>query len=884
MVIGADGVRRLRLANGLRVLLAPRRGMGTVSLALGYEVGTRVEPPGMSGVAHLIEHLQFKGSARYGRGEIDRLTQEMAGRNNAVTGLDDTIYTFTFASSGWREALRIEADRMRNARWETEDFELERQVVLEEAAMYRDVPQEYLMDRLWAWAFRRHPYGNPIIGSLEDLSRITAAQVREFYRRWYAPDHAVLALVGQFSLSEAEEEVSRAFAGVAGGGEPLPDPAPEPAQARERRVTVRRPSEMGYLYLGYRGPSPRSREHVALLLLPVLLASDKRSPLVARLIEAEGLASDVSVIYGPTRDPHLFVIAIELQQGVAAEEALRAVDEELDRLRRVPPGLEDLEGVKRQLGLTQALSLESGEGLAAALAEAELRGGYEELFATMERIESLRPEDVQAACRRVLVRRRRTVARLIPVRGEPPGSAPVAERSVPAGREEGARTSGRMAGGGSGGATATAPERPLQELRYCDPPRLELETRDLANGTRLLLVHRPGTRAAIVRLLLRGGSYLEDDQRAGLANLTFRCLREGTRERSAEEIDRHLRRMGALLHTGGRRAAGILGLEVLDRHLVEGLELLAELVREPRFEPGEVEQERSLVLAELAARSQEAAVLAVERFRALVYGDHPNHRRVEGSPETLERLGADELREFHRRWIVPGAAILLVVGDFERAPAEVAVERVFGDWSGGAWREPQLPEPPPPGAPLRERIPLPREQSVLVLGHLGVARRHEDFDALLLFDNVFGMSTGLNDRLQSRLREEAGLVYDVQASITASAGLAPGAFQVHLATHPEKLERAAEAVVGELRRVLEEGVTEREAALARRAVIAALLEGFDTGPEVARQVLEREFYGLPLLDHREVAGRLEALDAAAITAAARRHIRVESLIMVGAGP
>ncbi|MEM7483043.1 MAG: pitrilysin family protein [Acidobacteriota bacterium] len=340
-------VRVATLDNGLTVGLVTNRQAPIVTTALWYRAGSRDEAAGQGGAAHFLEHMMFKGSGKYGAGEIDRRTQELGGSNNAFTSHDGTAYYFNFARDRWQEALAIEADRMAGLALAEDEVASERQVILEEIAMYEDDPWDAL-GRQVEWAmFPRHPYGLPVLGSREELLAMGREELAAFHRAYYRPDNAVLVLAGDLP-EDALEAVEESFGHLAAGAKKRR--ATDPAIALERRYEVeRRHGEVERLLVAFRSPAAGHPDHPPLRLLATVLASGRASRLQRALVDEGQLCSAVQVDLGETLDPGHFQISAEVVPGRSIEqveavlfEQLDAVisatgvsDEELERARRM---------------------------------------------------------------------------------------------------------------------------------------------------------------------------------------------------------------------------------------------------------------------------------------------------------------------------------------------------------------------------------------------------------------------------------------------------------------------------------------------------------------------------------------------------------------------
>lgn len=339
-----------RLPNGLRVGLLPNHRSPVVATALVYGVGARHETSTEAGAAHFLEHMMFKGSARYGPGEIDHLTRALGGSNNAFTSHDLTLYYFTFAADRWRHALDLEADRMASLTLDAAEVERERQVILEELAMYEDEPWEALEQEISTSLFAPHPYGRPVIGTRDSLAQIDAAALRDFHRRHYHPANAVLLLAGDLDAG-AFEDVEKAFGPLDAGPAPAPM-APAPTGGKrpsDPRRIERRHGEVPRFLFALPAPAARHPDHPLLLLLTAVLGFGRASRLHRALVDEGQLCLWVSAELQETQDPGLFACALEVVPGVEPAVVEQVVLDQIEALRRDGPTEEEVARARRIL-------------------------------------------------------------------------------------------------------------------------------------------------------------------------------------------------------------------------------------------------------------------------------------------------------------------------------------------------------------------------------------------------------------------------------------------------------------------------------------------------------------------------------------------------------
>jgi len=408
-----EDVGRTVLDNGLVVLTKEVHTSPIVTSMIWYRVGSRNEELGQTGKSHFLEHMLFKGTERFKKGEIDLITLKNGGGNNAFTSHDFTAYYFNFASDRWDVALEIESDRMVNCAFDPEEFEAEKKVVIEELKTGLDSPWGLLLQEQEASAFKVHPYRNPIVGWLQDVERATVEEQQAYYRRYYHPNNATLVLAGDFETNQILTKVERAFGLIPAGTPPPSMLLKEPPQRGERRLIVRWRSKVPRLAIAYHAPQIAHVDSYALQVLGVVLSEGKASRLYQRLVEREQSVTFVSAEYGEAKDPTLFHIRAEARGDHSVEEIETSIYHELGRIARGEVNQHELDRAKHQMEAHFILSRERTLDQAILLGQIETLYGIDYIDSYLQRINAVTTADVAAACSRYLNEDSRTVALLL---------------------------------------------------------------------------------------------------------------------------------------------------------------------------------------------------------------------------------------------------------------------------------------------------------------------------------------------------------------------------------------------------------------------------------------------------------------------------------------
>jgi zinc protease len=404
------------LDNGLRVLLLEDHRSPIVSFQMWYRVGSRNEQRGHTGIAHFLEHLMFKGTPRVGPKEFARLVEQNGGQNNAFTTQDVTSYYENIAADRINLVIDLEADRMQNLLLDPREIDSERQVVIEERrTRTEDDPGGFLGEEVGSLAFKAHPYGQPIIGWMEDIRRLTAEEIRAFYRTYYVPNNALLVAVGDFDAPAVLEQIRAKFGPIPRGAAPPPMAAVEPAQNGERRVVVKKDAELPIVYLGYHVPNQQSPDAPALEVLSTILSGGRASRLYRDLVYQRQLALEAGGDFSYfTLDPSLFWFWATPMPGQTPETMEKELLGHMERLAREPVTEEELTRARNQTEAGFVFQEDSVHRRAALLARFELIGGYALMDRFLDTIRAVTAADVMRVAGKYFSDDRKNIGVLLP--------------------------------------------------------------------------------------------------------------------------------------------------------------------------------------------------------------------------------------------------------------------------------------------------------------------------------------------------------------------------------------------------------------------------------------------------------------------------------------
>jgi zinc protease len=871
------------LANGLRALVFPRPGASIVACDLYHPVGSFDEPEGRTGLAHFLEHMLFKGTERFPKGQIDQLAFLAGGQANAETGEDCTHFWFQFPAERWELALQIEADRMGEAQFDAAEVEAERTVIAEERARELDSPQLRLDQAHQAVAYRRHPYRNPIIGWPEDLARIGAGDLDAFYREHYRPEGAVLVVAGDLDPARVFERVEAHFAALpARGGRPAPRAAAEPRQTARRDFTLIEPEALPRGLLGWHTVSRGHRRAAALDVLADLLSAGRRSRLWHVLVEGHKLATWVEAAHAPARRGGQFFVQLEGVPGADPARIEAIILGILRELAEEGPTAEELQRAGNRLVAGWRWEREDLAALAAGIGQAALWGDWRDLQAEHVAALAVDAGAVREAAAAYLVEDNLTAGWSLPRRRRgrlvlPPASLIGPKPHASPGHDAPGRAVAEPVpppfAGGTGDLDGAALSRGAARLADYRPRRSALE-----NGLRVISERRPGTGVVALELYLDAGWLRE--ARPGVAHLTGRLLEEGTARRPGPELT------AAIEDAGGsfEASSSCLSARARAEDLPLALDLLADVILNPAFPAEAVEWTKERILAELQSDLEDPALHAEQIFRALIYGAHPLGRDPRGTPRDIAGLSRSDVVQHHARHFAPDRAFLVAAGDFDTRLLNRLIQTHLGSWAPRGTSLPPRPAVRPSCRPRVRRVDRPGSQVHILLGHLGITRCDPDYEALVVLDHIFGSGPGFADRLGRIVRDELGLVYSIGGGVTDSADLLPGLFRVYAGTRPDQADRVIAAVTEQVRAMHDGAFSDEEVDRARRYLASAFVFDFQTVEQRADRLLDLERLGLPLDEPKDWPRRISRVTPEQVRQAARRHLQPESLSRVEYGP
>jgi zinc protease len=876
-VASVEGITEYRLENGLRVLLFPDPSKPLLTVNITYLVGSRHEGYGETGMAHLLEHLLFRGSA--GHPDIDREMAERGAQANGTTWYDRTNYYEIFPASGdnleW--AFDLEADRMVNSFVRAEDLASEMTVVRNEMEARENDPLGMLTARTLSTAYLWHNYGKSTIGARSDVENVPIERLRAFYRKYYQPDNALLVVAGNFDEDDVLDLVIEKFGRIprpnrAGDDILYPTYTVEPVQDGERRVTLRRVGEVQHVMSMYHMPPGSHPDYAAVEVLAFVLGDNPSGRLYRSLVEGR-LATRVSADSYQLREAGPLLLSATADRERDLEGVLRVMNETVEAVVSNPVTETEVARAKASLLTDIAQSFNSSAGIALQLSEWAAMGDWRLFFLHRDRIEALTAEDVNRVARAYLKPDNRTVGLFFPT--DAPDRAPV----------PGVPDIEAMVAGYTGREAVAAGEA-------FDPSPANIEARTirytLANGMKVaLLPKRTRGNLAMIRLRLAFGDEQSLMNRSTAAELAGAMLMRGTVRRTRQDIQDELDRLQASGSVGGTAMIGTGQFQTVHGSVAAVIRLMAELVREPAFPESELELLKEQNLARIAQSRTEPdalASLALARHMSNWPAGHPNY--VETFDESAALLRATTLadvRAFHADFWGPQNGNIVVVGDFDEEAIRRVIDETFADWrSPRAFRRVAAPFYDAPGERIEIHTPDKANAFFLAQQNLRLSDQDGDYPALLMAGYMLGGGM-LNSRLARRIRTQDGLSYGIGADVSAHPVDPVGQLFTYAIYAPENAETLEAAFVEEVERALREGFTEEELQVARQGWLEARQLSRAQDSTLASAISQGLYFDRTMMVDDALENRVRELELAEVNRVFRERIDLSRMTFVKAG-
>jgi len=853
-------VRRTVLPNGLTVITREQKGTGVVAINTWVKAGYFNEPDEVAGMAHLFEHMFFKGSKKFpGAEEIAQEISKVGGQSNAGTIYDSTNYYVVIPKEGFRRGLEIQADAIANPLFDPAELKKEAEVVIEESNRKFDNPPAVSLERMFATAFTQHRIKRWRIGSNDVLRSIQRDNLVAFFETLYRPENIILTITGDVTSDEALAAARATFGTIPKGTLKKGRGPTEPSQTGFRFGQSTADLKQGYSVLGWHTVGVGNPDEQALDVVAAILGDGRASRLYGAVVSPDG-ASTVAAAQEVFDDVGILFIQTSFDEMNRAEVDRRTLAE-VERLRAHGPTAYELQLVKNRIESGLVFGIQGVLGQAQALSQSEAREGYRSLATHLQELRALTPEKVQAAAVKYLTVDNLTLYQYRP-KGTPDIAAPQALAAV------------RAAMAQAPAAVAAQPmPAPSEAARPAAVDRDPVVTK-LANGATLIVRERPGAPVVSVGVYFRGGGSGENSANAGVTQLMTRVMQRGTEKRDADQINREIEFLGTEI--GIDLDSDYLGfrLDILRTNIRPGLDLLADVILNPTFPKDGLEEERHIQIGAIRRAYDSSTIRPVQLAFRDLWGAHPYALPQAGSIESVQSIDAAALRSWWERTVRANDAVILMAGDIALDDAKSLAESAFA-------RLPARDVAPVADLPLQvpsARIETveyrDRRQSAIVVLFPTVPASDPDWPKLRLIGSV---TSGLAGTFFAELRGKRSLAYTVFAADASRKDA--GAFMAYLATEAAKEGEATTALLGEIRRLRTDGMTAADVDRAKTYFAGSTRIRLQTSGNMLEDYAANYLYGLGLDWTPKLLGIIAGLTLEDLKAASAKYFATDNYVL-----
>jgi zinc protease len=864
-VTETDGISEYRLQNGLKVLLYPDSAKPTVTVNITYRVGSSYENYGETGMAHLLEHMLFKGTPKHPN--LDREFNDRGMQSNGSTWLERTNFYEVFPASddNLQWAIGMEADRMLHSNILRKDLDSEMTVVRNEFENGENSPSSVLMKRMQSVAYDWHSYGRATIGNRSDIENVGIDNLRAFYHLYYQPDNALLLIAGKIDAARTLQWVAQAFG-------TLPKPKAkrpvfwtvEPTQDGERVFTVRRKGDVQIVELGYKVPSALHDDSDAIEFAAEILADTPNGRLHKQLVET-GLAAQVFSQDLSGMAPGLQMIGAILKKDAPIEPVRDALIAAVEDFYQHPPTAEEMDRVRRSDANQIEKLLNDPQEIGVSLSDMIALGDWRLMFQGRNKLAAITSEQVAQAAGKYFRRDNRTLGLFIPddapQRAEMPPSPTVAEAMKD-----------------------FKPTQAVSNAEAFQPTQDNIIARtqlQKIGGLQVALLSKKNRGETVsVALQLHWGDEKNLFGKQTVSSLTAEMLMRGckgyTRQQLADEFEK-LKMNGDIYHFDTTRD-----------NLPAALALVAKVLKEPEFTDSEFEQLRNETLVALEATRNDPKAIAEQEigmhFNQYPTGDWRDNQTIDEQIAEVKATKLDDVKAFYQQFYGASHGEVAIVGDFDAAQAAHIVSDTLGSWNSQASYA-LIKTEFAAIAPEHKSIDAADKENGYYSARLNLdlADTDADYAALSVANYIFGGGAGLDSRLMNRIRNKDGLSYGGESSIDAGSIDRAGSFTINAIAAPQNLKKVDADVRDELQRILKDGFTAQEVARAKSGMLQQRMQIRAHDNALAAGWMTYLYLGRTYAWSKEFEDKVNALTAEQVNAAFRKVIDPAKMTVVMAG-
>lgn len=872
-VTSVEGITEYKLGNGLRVLLFPDQSKSTITVNITYLVGSRMEGYGETGMAHLLEHMVFKGSTNH-----TNIPQELSShgaRPNGTTWYDRTNYfeTFTASDENLKWALSLESDRMVNSFIAKKDLETEFSVVRNEFERGENDPGSVLEERVMSTAYLWHNYGKSTIGSKEDIERVPIENLQAFYKKYYQPDNSVLTVAGKIDEAKTLALINEYFGSIPKPTRVLTETfTNEPVQDGERHVVLKRVGDVQVAACGYHIPSGSHADYPAIEVLVETLTNEPSGRLYKALVESK----KASTAYGYSfqlKDPGFAFFAAEVLKEKNLDSAAATMNALFDNLKNNPLTKEEVDRAKNVLNKQQELQFNNTDRVGLALSEYISLGDWRLYFIYRDGLEKVTPEDVNRVAQAYFKPSNRTTGLFIP-------DATPDRAVIPASPDVNALVRDYKG------------KKALTEAEAFDPSPANIDARTKSNkvggGAKYSLLKKT-TRGSNVTasFTLRIGNAAVMQNKGTVAGFTASMLQRGTKNKTYQQINDEFDRLKANIGIFGGGQTVSVSVTTTKENLIGALNLVTEILRQPSFPQSEFDKLKEERLADIEQQKSEPQSISRNVFNRLLNpyskDDFRYVKTFEEEADAVRALTLADVKNFYERFYSTANATGAIIGDFDEPQLIIALNSMLDKWGAPVLYD-RAKEPYFDVAAGNQKINTPDKANAQLLVGQNLEIRDDDVDypALLIGNYMLGGGF-LNSRLATRIRQKEGISYGVGSFIQANSIDKTGGFTTFAIYNPDNSARLIDAYKDEMSKMLKDGFTEQEFKDAVKGYLQNRNVSRSQDRELVGKLNSYLFLNRTMKWDADLEKNINALTVDKVNAAMRKWINPEKFTYVQAG-
>lgn len=873
-----EGITEYMLDNGLKVLLFPDNSSQTITVNITYLVGSRHEGYGEKGMAHLLEHMVFKGTPNHP--DIPKELTARGTRPNGTTYYDRTNYfeAFNANDENLEWALDLEADRMVNSYIAKKDLESEFSVVRNEFESGENSPSRVLMQKVIDAAYMWHNYGNSTIGNRSDIERVPIENLQAFYKKYYRPDNAVLMVTGKFETDKTLALIDKKFSGIKNPSIPLRDiPTIEPAQDGEKRVAVSRVGDLQIVSTLYHIPAGSHEDYAAMAIAEEILTDQPSGRLYKALVDGKKASSVWS--YSPfTKEPSFLYFNVDVPSDKLITEAESTLLSVLDGFKDEPVTEEEVNRAKANLLKQYDQISRNSAYLGTYMSEFIGAGDWRLSFIHRDRVESMTADKVNTAIQRYLINTNRTVGNFIP------SKQPIRiEIEHTEGIEALVSSYKGKEGYGAGEAFDVSYDNIQSRLNSGILQKTPIEYGFIKKDNR--------GKTVTLSFTFRNGNVNDFMNKGKVASYTARMLNKGTQNNSRQDIEDKLSAIKSSIFFNGSNGRVTANINTTEEYLMEALALMTDMLKHPKFDADELDKLKTQELASIEQNKTEPQFLASKKLGLLnqkYKKGHPLYATtIEEDIQDINAVTVQAIQDYYKTFYgLSDNATLIAIGNIDEQALKNYFETEFADFKSNKPYTP-IADKFAPNKVANEHIKTPDKKNAISIGILPFesSQVDEDYAALQIAGEIFGGGV-LSSRITTRLRQQDGVSYGAggQVRVDADKNDKNSSMLVYAIYAPENAAKVQTGFKEEIDRFIKDGITEEELKVAITSWVQGENVSRAKDNELSGLINNNLYYDRDMMFHKEIEDKITALTVADVNKVIKKHFKTfDKWTVVSAG-